>query len=57
MLTAIGETGVFNGETTGGGVWGGQFYGTSEPDGMPGSVAGTFGFSAGNVRGMRRGPW
>ena len=30
------------------GKWGGRFFGNDEPDGKPGSVAGTFGLSDGD---------
>lgn len=51
------NSGFFEGQATGvaqgltlEGRWGGQFFGNSEPDGMPSSVAGTFGGrSADNV--------
>ena len=59
--TAIGgaNSGFFEGTTTGNlhdgtplsGRWGGRFYGNAEPDGKPGSVAGTFG-SANDDRGL-----
>ena len=44
---------LFKGATASGsghdGKWGGQFFGTKEPDGKPGSVAGTFGIASGKI--------
>ncbi len=44
---------LFKGATASGsgydGEWGGQFFGTKEPDGKPGSVAGTFGIASGDI--------
>ena len=56
MSTKIGSANsecFFQGDVTGSdgdhtytGEWGGQFFGNSESDGMPGSVGGTFGGSS-----------